>query len=117
MVSNEHAVKFEVSWRPHMFSWKKPSAVLLALCQLAGFAVAVPDALVVDAKAPLVQLAILLDTSNSMDGLIEQAKSQLWKIANELAYAKRHGKNPTLQVALYEYGNDSLSPGENWIRQ
>ena len=29
----------------------------------------------------LVQMAILLDTSNSMDGLIEQAKSQLWKIA------------------------------------
>ncbi|MES2507664.1 MAG: hypothetical protein V4599_13240, partial [Verrucomicrobiota bacterium] len=27
----------------------------------------------------LVQIAILLDTSNSMDGLIEQAKSQLWK--------------------------------------
>ncbi|RPI65426.1 MAG: hypothetical protein EHM44_00590, partial [Ignavibacteriales bacterium] len=32
-----------------------------------------------------IQLALLLDTSNSMDGLIDQAKSQLWKIVNELA--------------------------------
>jgi len=31
-------------------------------------------------KAPTVQLALLLDTSNSMDGLIDQAKTQLWKI-------------------------------------
>ena len=33
----------------------------------------------------LIQMAILLDTSGSMDGLIEQAKAQLWKIVNELA--------------------------------
>lgn len=39
--------------------------------------------------APLVQLAILLDTSNSMDGLIDQAKTQLWKIVNEFATAKK----------------------------
>jgi hypothetical protein len=69
------------------------------------------------AKRPLVQMAILLDTSNSMDGLIDQAKSQLWKIANDLAYASRNGERPTLQIALYEYGNDWLSPGENWVRQ
>ena len=35
-----------------------------------------------------IALAILLDTSNSMDGLIEQAKSQLWKICNEFIKAK-----------------------------
>ena len=34
-------------------------------------------------EPPRVQLALLLDTSNSMDGLIDQAKSQLWKIVNE----------------------------------
>ena len=31
----------------------------------------------------MIQLAILLDTSNSMDGLINQAKSELWTIVNE----------------------------------
>ncbi len=66
---------------------------------------------------PLVQVAILLDTSNSMDGLIEQAKSQLWRIANDLAYASRYGERPVLQVALYEYGNNTIAPGENYVRQ
>src|SRR3989339_509018 len=66
---------------------------------------------------PLVQLAILLDTSNSMDGLIAQAKSQLWKVVNELAGSERDGKSPTVEVALYEYGNNRLSAGENYIRQ
>ena len=46
------------------------------------------------AKEELIQLAILLDTSNSMDGLINQAKSELWKIVNELALAKKNGKSP-----------------------
>jgi len=27
-----------------------------------------------------IQVALLLDTSNSMDGLIDQAKAQLWEI-------------------------------------
>ena len=30
-----------------------------------------------------IQIALLLDTSNSMDGLIDQAKSQLWSVVNE----------------------------------
>jgi len=65
----------------------------------------------------LVQIAILLDTSNSMDGLIEQAKSQLWKIVNEFNDAKQGDKTPVVQIALYEYGNNNLSVGTNYIRQ
>jgi len=63
-----------------------------------------------------VQLALLLDTSNSMDGLIDQAKTQLWKIVNEMSGSKRKGENINLQVALYEYGNDNLSPDEGFVR-
>ena len=63
-----------------------------------------------------VQLAILLDTSNSMDGLIEQTKTQLWKIVNEMARSKRDGKSINLYVALYEYGNDGLSAEEGFVR-
>jgi TolB-like protein len=66
---------------------------------------------------PLVQIALLLDTSNSMDGLINQAKAQLWKVVNELSSGEREGRRPELQVALYEYGNDSLDAGKGWIRQ
>jgi hypothetical protein len=65
----------------------------------------------------LVQIAILLDTSSSMDSLIEQAKSQLWKIVNEFNDAKQGDKTPVVQVALYEYGNTNLSIGTNYIHQ
>ncbi len=67
-------------------------------------------------KAPTVQLALLLDTSNSMDGLIDQAKTQLWKIVGEFAKTKLAGKSPRLEVALYEYGNDNLPATEGYIR-
>jgi hypothetical protein len=64
----------------------------------------------------VVQIALLLDTSNSMDGLIDQAKTQLWKIVNEMARSKREGKSINLNVALYEYGNDNLSPEQGYVR-
>ncbi|MFN3409652.1 MAG: vWA domain-containing protein [Limisphaerales bacterium] len=68
-------------------------------------------------KKPLVQIAVLLDTSGSMEGLIEQAKSQLWKIVNEFLKAKQDGQTPEVQVALYEYGKSSLSRESGWVRQ
>lgn len=66
---------------------------------------------------PQVQIAILLDTSSSMDGLINQAKSHLWKVVNEFATAKQNGKAPVVKVALYEYGNDGLPAESGHIRQ
>ena len=69
-----------------------------------------------EAKRPLIQIAILLDTSGSMSGLIGQAKSQLWKIVNEFAMAKRGDVRADLRVALYEYGNNGLSAKEGYIR-
>jgi hypothetical protein len=69
-------------------------------------------------KPQSIMLALLLDTSNSMDGLIDQAKSQLWKIVNELAAAKcDDGSRPEIKIALYEYGNDRLPSTEGYIRQ
>lgn len=65
---------------------------------------------------PLIQMAILLDTSGSMEGLIEQAKTQLWKIVNEMALAKRSGKPPRLQVGLYEYGKSTIPATEGYLR-
>lgn len=63
-----------------------------------------------------VQVALLLDTSNSMDGLIDQAKSQLWSVVNEFIRAKADGRPPVLEVALYEYGNDGLPAAEGHVR-
>lgn len=64
-----------------------------------------------------IRVALLLDTSNSMDGLIDQAKAQLWDIVNELALAKCDNQQPDLRIALYEYGNDGLPASEGYIRQ
>ena len=64
-----------------------------------------------------IQVALLLDTSNSMDGLIDQAKAQLWEIVNELSYAKCGHNKIKLEIALYEYGNDGLPSQEGFIRQ
>ena len=66
---------------------------------------------------PAVDVAILLDTSNSMDGLISQAKNQLWTIVQQFADAKKNGQTPILRVALFEYGNSNLPATEGYIRQ
>src|SRR4051812_19234202 len=64
-----------------------------------------------------IKIALLLDTSNSMDGLIEQAKSQLWTMVNEHSKAScPDDSKPALEIALYEYGNDRLTPAEGYIR-
>lgn len=63
-----------------------------------------------------IQVALLLDTSNSMDGLIEQAKSRLWNIVNTLSTLKYEGKTPKIEISLYEYGNDGLD-SKNWVRK
>ncbi len=76
-----------------------------------------PDPIVTTEEAPVVQIALLLDTSNSMDGLIDQAKSQLWKIVNAFDPAKLNGKRPRLEIALYEYGNDNLTSASGYVRQ
>jgi hypothetical protein len=92
-----------------------PFVAVVAFLALAG--APSPATPVSPAKRPVVQIALLLDTSNSMDGLINQAKAQLWKVVNELATAKRDGQRPDLRIALYEYGNAGLREEGHWIRQ
>lgn len=68
------------------------------------------------AKKTKIQVAILLDTSGSMQGLIEQAKSRLWNIVNTLTTLKYKGKTPDIEIALYEYGSYKQYGGD-YIRQ
>jgi uncharacterized protein YdaT len=68
-------------------------------------------------EPPRIQLAILLDTSNSMDGLIEQTRNQLWQVVNEFAAAKQDGVTPMLEIALFEYGNSGNSRDGGYVRQ
>lgn len=62
-------------------------------------------------RAPI-DLALCLDTSGSMSGLIDAAKEKLWAIVNELG---RASPRPILRVALLTYGNDGLSPEDGWV--
>ena len=67
-------------------------------------------------EGPRIQIALLLDTSGSMNGLIDQAKSQLWSIVNDMALAKKRGLTPRLEVALFEYGKSSLAASEGYLQ-
>ena len=60
----------------------------------------------------VVDLAICLDTSGSMEGLINAARVKLWEIVNDLALAK---PTPRLRVALLTYGNDGHNPENGWV--
>ena len=64
-----------------------------------------------------IQIAILLDTSSSMDGLINQTRTELWSMINSLSEAHKHGQRPKLEVALYEYGQSSLPAQAYEIRR
>lgn len=66
---------------------------------------------------PKVQIAILLDTSGSMDGLINQTREQLWRIVNTFATAKKDGKRARLELALYQYGNDSIPAAAHHVQK
>lgn len=59
-----------------------------------------------------VELAICLDTSGSMEGLINAARQKLWEIVNDLALAK---PTPALRVALLTYGNDGHNAENGWV--
>ena len=95
-------------------------AATLATALCAGMLPAAPAPVAPHAAAeasPRVQLALLLDTSSSMDGLIHQARTQLWQIVNTFIHAKQDGKTPFVEVALYEYGNSGLPAEGMWIRR
>jgi von Willebrand factor type A domain len=76
-----------------------------------------PQVTAVPSEAPVIQIALLLDTSSSMDGLIDQARTRLWTVVNSLDSATFHGAKPRFEVALYEYGNDRLPWSEGFVRK
>lgn len=64
-----------------------------------------------------IQLALLLDASGSMNGLIDQAKAQLWNIVNELTYTYEGYGYPTIEIAVYEYGKNELGRRSGYMRE
>jgi len=74
-----------------------------------------------DTEVDVVQIALVLDTSSSMNGLINQARSHLWKMVDDLGKLTRvvNGKvrGVRVELALFEYGNDTIPAERNFIRQ
>jgi hypothetical protein len=90
------------------------AGLLLAALTLSPLALqAAPDPAPA-AKPRAVDVVLCLDTSNSMDGLIDSAKRKLWAIVNDLA---KIDPAPSLRVALYSYGNDTYDPKTGWVRK
>jgi hypothetical protein len=87
--------------------------ILLFITLLAGFS----SRSQVNPNAKHIQVAILFDTSNSMDGLISQAKSRIWAIVNTLTTLRYNGEIPVIELALYDYGNDNNTMSPDYIRQ
>jgi len=94
----------------------KPIRPALLARTLAALALAAPATLAFGADGSErrdVDLAICLDTSGSMDGLIDAARQKIWTIVNDLALAK---PSPHLHVALLTYGNDGHPAEVGWVR-
>jgi hypothetical protein len=89
-------------------------ALALAVCGVLALPATGDEPAKAQEKTKAIDLAICLDTSNSMDGLIGSAKQKLWDIVNELGKAK---PTPKLRVALYSYGNDTYDVAKGWVRK
>ena len=51
-----------------------------------------------------------------MDGLIEQTRVAIWDIVNTFSETKMDGKPAKLELALIEYGNDSIPKSDDHVR-
>jgi hypothetical protein len=67
---------------------------------------------------PKIQAAILLDVSGSMQGLIEQAKVQLWNMVTVMGKVECNSNyKPQFEIALYEYGRPDNGVNNGYIKQ
>jgi hypothetical protein len=60
-----------------------------------------------------IEVAIGLDTSKSMEPLIDAARLKLWEIVNDLAVLE---PTPRLRVALLSYGNPANGSANGWVK-
>ena len=98
------------------------AAITLTTFTLLSFTLITPKKAIEErqkpAAAPKIQAAILLDVSNSMDGLIEQAKAQLWNMVSVMGKAKcASDVTPQIEIALYEYGRDTNPIKDGYVKQ
>ncbi|MCE9530451.1 MAG: VWA domain-containing protein [Planctomycetes bacterium] len=89
-------------------------AVAVLISPSIGRAAPAPAPAPAEVTGKHIDVAICLDTSGSMNGLIESAKLKLWTIVNDLAKIQ---PTPVLRVSVYQYGHDSLNANDGWVRK
>lgn len=62
---------------------------------------------------PIVDLAICLDTSGSMKGLLDATRRSIWAVINDLALAE---PAPRLRIAFLTFGNDGHDESSGWVK-
>ncbi len=95
----------------------KIKAILISSLLIGGAAHAAPGHVQPGQAQPgarHVDVVIALDTSSSMDGLIDSARQKLWDVVNLLSQAK---PQPILRVGLIAYGNTGFSPQAGWVHK
>jgi hypothetical protein len=86
---------------------------LPALAPVTTVSPAAPAAGAAAAEARAIDLAICLDISGSMDGLIDAARQNLWAVVNDLATLQ---PTPQLRVALLSYGCSAHDRERGWVK-
>jgi hypothetical protein len=61
-----------------------------------------------------VDVVICLDTSGSMEGLLDSTRARIWDVTNELAKMK---PTPELRIGLLSFGDGHSTESEGWIVQ
>ncbi len=89
-------------------------ATLSLLSAVAGAGPNPPGNPLAPAPSGKVDLVIALDTSSSMDGLIDSAREKLWDVVGLLNQAH---PRPVLRVGLVSYGNDGYRAADGWVRK
>ncbi len=87
---------------------------VVGLCLLLALLMLVSGGQPVAEEPRPIDLAICLDTSGSMSGLIEAAKQKLWAVVNELVQAT---PTPYLRVGLIHYGNNGIHEETGWVEK
>jgi len=87
--------------------------IFLTASMWGGVARGTEEPFVPENPAEVIELAIILDTSGSMESLIDAARLTLWDTVNELTLLD---PPPQLRVALLTYGSSKNDRDNGWIR-
>lgn len=85
--------------------------ITLSVAQSGG--VSVPNQILGDETRP-VDVVIALDTSGSMENLLDATRARIWDVVNELGRMK---PTPELRVGLISFGTDKATEDEGFIIQ